>query len=134
MIIETASMEPSSNKVNIVSSNAAAPTDNLLSGVYFCSAIDLLNWWDGTSKDHNVYTLNDPTTMRVLAVENGDLVLKKSTEKYIPANSFYLKVSADCADVVKFVDSATFDATTEPDPPTGIASVTADKNAVSARL
>ena len=70
--------------------------------------------------------------MRVLAVEDGDLVLKKSTEKYIPANSFYLKVSADCADVVKFVDSATFDATTEPDPSTGIASVTADKNAVSA--
>lgn len=132
MIIETASMDPSSNKVNIVSSNAAAPTDNLLSGVYFCSAVDLLNWWDGTSKDHNVYTLNDPTTMRVLAVEDGDLVLKKSTEKYIPANSFYLKVNADCADVVKFVDSATFDATTEPDPPTGIASVTADKNAVSA--
>lgn len=131
MIIETSSAEPAENKIDIVDETGNTPSGNLLTGVYFCSARDLLPWYDQPAMDHDVYTLNDSTTMRVLGVEDGELVLKKSKSKYIPANSFYLKVSADAADVIKFVDDATFDATVEPDPTTGIESVNAASDKAS---
>lgn len=110
MIIETTSESPSSNKINVVD-GGAMPSGNKLTGVYFCSAKDMLAWYDQPAKDHDVYTLNDPSTMRVLGVNNGQLVLKKSTEKYISANSFYLKVSSTCPDVIRLLSPSEFTTT-----------------------
>lgn len=121
MIIEASSTEPANNKVDIVD-GGTAPTDNKLTGVYFCSAKELLPSYDWPGAHHeDVYTLNDPETMRLLSVEDGQLVLKKSASKFIPANSFYLKVSSNCPDVLKLVDAETF-ASAE-DTPTGISAV-----------
>lgn len=128
MIIEVSSSEPVNNKVDVVDGNGTAPKDNLLKGVYFCSAKELLPDYDQPGPHHNdVYTLNDSKTMRLLGVENGQLVLKKSSSKFIPANSFYLPVNDYCADVVRLVDAEEFAATQEPDPTTGIESVSVDK-------
>lgn len=130
MIIETASAEPTDNRVDVEDGAVSAPAGNLLKGVYFCSARDLLPWYDQPGYDHDRYTLNDSNTMRLLGVENGELVLKKSSIKYIPANSFYLKVGKNCADVIRLVDAATFDSTVEPDDPvTAIDNVVAEKKA-----
>lgn len=107
MIIETASASPADNRVNVVD-GGTAPAGNLLTGVYFCSARELLPSYDRPAKDHDVYTLNDPATMRLLGEEGGQLVLKKSDSKYIPANSFYLTVSDDCPDVLRLVEAGEF--------------------------
>lgn len=107
MIIETSGASPSDNRVNIVD-GGTAPAGNLLHGVYFCSAAELLPRYDRPTKDHEAYTLNNPATMRLLGEENGRLVLKKSTAKYIPANSFYLSVSEDCPDVLRLVGADEF--------------------------
>lgn len=123
MIIETAYTEPSLNKVDIVDGNGTAPAGNKLTGVYFCSVKELLPWYDQPGPNHNdVYTLNDSNTMRLLGVDNGQLVLKKANAKYVPANSFYLKVSSKCPDVLKLVDAQAF-ADAEDIVPTGITSV-----------
>lgn len=108
MIIEATSIEPANNKINIVDDRGNTPSDNKLSGVYFCATNDLLNWWDYPSGDHEVYTINDSATMRLLDVENGQLVLKKSKVKYLPANSFYLKVSKSCPDVLRLLSAEEF--------------------------
>lgn len=105
MIIETTGATPADNKVNVIDGTATVPADNLLTGVYFCSARELLAWWDQPGKDHEVYTLNDPETMRVLGIDHGHLALVKSTAKYIPANSFYLKVESSCPDVLRLLNA-----------------------------
>ena len=125
MIIETSSSEPANNKVDVVDGDGTAPAGNLLQGVYFCSVKEILPYYDDPGAHHeDVYTSYDPSTMRLLGVDNDRLVLRKSSTRYVPANSFYLPVPADCADVVRIVDAAEFAATVEPDPqPTGIESV-----------
>lgn len=121
MIIETSNADPTNNRVN-VTDGGNVPNDNKLTGVYFCSAKELLPSYDQPGAHHeDVYTLNDPSTMRLLAVDNGQLVLKKSSAKFIPANSFYLKVSSSCPDVVRLLNVEDFT--------TGITSITSDKPA-----
>lgn len=120
VIIECTSEQPTDNKLKVEKDNPAALQDNKMEGVYFCLG----------SRDiaHYNSTAFDKSTMRTLAVaEDGSLVLNDedtnmtsvlirigtsrpysySTIKAIPRNTGYLKVSASCPSVLKFVDETT---------------------------
>lgn len=120
VIIECTSQEAVDNKIKVEMTNPAAIKDNKMTGVYFCLG----------SRDvaHYNSTQFDAKTMRTLAVaEDGSLVLNDEdtymtstiikvgdkrpysypTIKAIPRNTGYLKVSASCPKVLKFVDATT---------------------------
>lgn len=103
MIISCSSPDATNNRVDLLTSTTSKVTGNLLTGVYFCSTNNLLPTYDQFTGSHENYVLNDPSTMRLLAVENGELVLKKSTATYIPANTFYMKVTAGSPDVYRLL-------------------------------
>jgi len=100
MIIKSNSDNPSDNRVNLLTSSVTAPSDNLLTGVYFCSVPSQFVWYDQIY-NHDNYVENNPATMRVLQVQDGALVLKKVDWKYIPRNSFYMSVSTSAPDVYR---------------------------------
>ena len=120
VIIECTSQEVVDNKIKVEMTNPAAIKDNKMTGVYFCLG----------SRDvaHYNSTKFDASSMRTLAVaEDGSLVLNDEdanmtstiikvgdkrpysypTIKAIPRNTGYLKVSASCPKVLKFVDATT---------------------------
>ena len=103
MIIKTTTQDPSQNRVNVLTTSSASVSGNLLKGVYFCSTDNLLPWYDQLAGNHENYVLNNPATMRVFAVDNGELVLKKVTWKYIPRNSFYMQVPSTAPDVYRLL-------------------------------
>ena len=87
MIVKCSSSNPSDNRLDIHTSTATLPNDNLLKGVYFC------NVKRQATNPHNDFVLNNPETMRVLGVlSDGAIGLKVSDEKYIAKNTCYLEV------------------------------------------
>ena len=103
MIIRSTTSDPSLNRINLLTSSSATVSGNLLTGVYFCSSDNLLPFYDQLAMNHENYVLNNPSTMRVLDVLNGELVLRKVDWKYIPRNSFYMTVAAGSPDVYKLL-------------------------------
>ncbi|MBM6993344.1 MAG: hypothetical protein I3J02_08805 [Prevotella sp.] len=103
MIIKSASTDPSQNRIDLLESSSAAVSGNLLTGVYFCSSDNLLEWYDQLAGNHENYVLNDSSTMRVLGIDNGALVLKKVSWTYIPRNSFYMTVPVGSSDVYQLL-------------------------------
>ena len=120
VIIECGSENPAENKLKPELTNPTAVKDNILKGVYFCVGLRLTA--------HYTSTLFEPTTMRLLSVdENGSLVLnndesnayttllrkgtrpsfKYSYIKAIPHNTAYLPVSANCPKSLKLVKETT---------------------------
>ena len=98
ILVKCSSANPSNNRLDIHTSTATAPTDNLLTGVYFCNVKRQL------TNPHNDYVRNDPETMRVLGVlSDGTIGMKKSEEKYIAKNTGYLKVSPDTPDELRLI-------------------------------
>ena len=101
VIVECAGSTAADNKMNLLTSASALPS-NALTGVYF-------DWNNEGWVNEVVY---DPATMRVLGqCSDGSLgFITSSTLKTIPANSAYLKVAAGSPAEYKCVDSATFTA------------------------
>lgn len=120
VIIECGSKNPAENKIKPELTNPTAVKDNIMKGVYFCVGLKLTA--------HYTSTLFEPTTMRLLSVdENGSLVLnndelnaytamirtgtrpsfKYSYIKAIPHNTAYLPVSANCPKSLKLVKETT---------------------------
>ncbi|MBO7137051.1 MAG: dockerin type I repeat-containing protein [Bacteroidaceae bacterium] len=121
VIIECASTNPSDNRIELLNSTSVKVTDNKLSGVYFCNG-------ERPEKSVDAYTKFDASTMRVLTVADGKLIMTNDapnrlkrihtiidwlTEREgdidcIPANTSYLKVSAGTPAVLNLlVDSGT---------------------------
>ena len=119
VIIEMSSKECVNNKLDLkdYTSNNNAPSDNLLSGVYFSYAAHRVEMSDGSW--HVSYTEYDSATMRVLSVKDNKLVYvnagtdtelldyvqnaidvdNKTYAKYmLKANQSYLTVPAGTAD------------------------------------
>lgn len=87
IIVKCSSSNPSNNRLDIHTSTAVLPKDNLLKGVYFCSVKRQ------ATNPHNDFVLNNPETMRVIGVlSDGTIGLKVSDEKYIAKNTCYLEV------------------------------------------
>ncbi len=98
VIIECSSNDPYSNKLNLLTSTATPPSDNLLNGVYFRNP----------STIHYNEVANNTTTMRVLGrLSDGSLGFVKSMESFMPANKAYLTVS-DNYDSYKFVSNSEY--------------------------
>lgn len=117
-LIECSSTEASKNVITPVVSSVAAPSDNVAKGVYFCLGDD----WT----DHYNATQFDATTMRVLGNDAaGKLTANNSTDhltevmikemadktnhktiEAIPANSWYLKVSANAPSELTLLSSS----------------------------
>lgn len=120
VIIECGSKNPAENKLKPEMTNTTTIKDNVMKGVYFCVGL--------RETAHYTSTLFEPTTMRLLSVdENGSLVLnndesnaytvmirkgtrpsfKYSYIKAIPHNTAYLPVSANCPKSLKLVKETT---------------------------
>ena len=93
VIIECPSAQPTSNRLELVVSNAKAPTDNLLGGVLFCN--------EERPNSSDALTAFNKQTMRLLGrTSSGKLgFISTSTQlhsfkgtEYLPANQAYLKV------------------------------------------
>ena len=93
VIIECPSAQPTSNRLELVVSNAKAPTDNLLAGVLFCN--------EERPNSSDALTAFNKQTMRLLGrTSSGKLgFISTSTQlhsfkgtEYLPANQAYLKV------------------------------------------
>lgn len=98
IIAKCSSASPSNNRLDIHTSSAKCPTDNLLQGVYFCRIERQ------TTNPHHDVVANDPATMRVLGVlSDGSIGMKKYSGKYIPQNTAYLKVASDTPDELKLM-------------------------------
>lgn len=101
MLIKCATNNPATNKLDIVDKSTTAPKDNLLGGVYFCNR----------TKAHRNLTAYDANTMRVLGLNAaGELVFKKVSLDYLPANKAYLKVPAGSPDEIKVVSPEEYEA------------------------
>ena len=123
VLIECASANPSSNRIELLASSSVKVTDNLLGGVYFCNG-------KRPEKSVDAYTAFDAEKMRVFSVVDGQLVLTNNAEarlseiktvdystynmikvKCLPANTSYLKADAETpAEVPVFVDGNVPDA------------------------
>ena len=96
LIVKCSSDKPADNKLNLLTSTASAPSDNLLKGQYFCNP--------DAGKHTNVLAYN-ASTMRVLGkASDGSLAfVVQSGLKYIPANTAYLTVAANTAKTLKIM-------------------------------
>ena len=108
--VKCASNQPTNNRLDILTTEAAPVTDNQLFGVYFCSTPDDVK---ATNKKHIACTEYDPTTMRVLGkMNNGSLGFVKAPDsslrlengkKYLPHNTAYLVVPKTAPAELKLV-------------------------------
>lgn len=134
VIVECSSTDYSDNRLEIVSSSASSPSDNLLGGVYFHSY---------KAKHVNI-TMYDSSTMRVLGLlSDGSLGFYKADESEFtytysaetgsfPANYAYLNVSSSDADELTLTDLTTgiksiSNDDAQPIAPTGIYTMTGVK-------
>ena len=114
VIIECSSDEPANNKLNIFASDATAPTNNMLKGVYFCN----------TTIKHKNLTPYNAETMRVLGkMSDGSLGFVTASIENLPANKSYLSVSAHLPAEIKLLTAKDFSA--------GVSGVGADRKAVT---
>lgn len=94
---------PAENRLDIVSSTLAAPTDNLLRGAYFNIA---------NGKVHVNRVAYDPETMRVLGVcSDGTPGFVTADLDFIPANQMYLLVPKGTPAELRLVDDDHVDET-----------------------
>lgn len=101
LIISCASESPADNKLNLIASNAKAPSGNLLGGVYF----------NNPAKSHYNQVAYDPATMRVLGVtKDGSIGFVTADIDYLPANKAYLKVPAGSPEELRMVTEDEFTA------------------------
>ncbi len=102
IIVKCSSTKAANNKLNLSASTAAAPSDNMLKGVYFCNP--------DAGKHTNVLNYS-ATTMRVLgrAADGSLAFVKQSGLKYVAANSSYITVSVGAPDEMKVVTQAQYD-------------------------
>ncbi|MBO5976961.1 MAG: Ig-like domain-containing protein [Bacteroidales bacterium] len=101
VLIKCAGANPADNKIDIKANSGKVAGDNQLGGVYFCN----------TSKAHRNVKAYDANTMRVLGVNAaGELVFKKVSLDYLPANKAYLKVPAGSPDEIKVVSYEEYEA------------------------
>lgn len=116
VIIECGSAISSNNRIELLDKTSAKVTDNKLSGVYFCNG-------ERPEQSRDAYTKFDASTMRVLTVADGKLIMTNdatdrlnemsiiidwNTEEEIdvnciPANTSYLKVDAGTPAVLDIV-------------------------------
>ena len=115
VIIECSSANTSDNRLELLNSSSAQVTDNKLSGVYFCNG-------DRPEESVDAYTEFNASTMRVLTVSNGKLVMTNNAPDRlkeieavdwtteddidvtcIPANTSYLKLPASSPAVLDIV-------------------------------
>lgn len=104
------SESPTGNRLDIAKNEVAKPTDNILSGTYFCI--------DNGESFHKDYVAYDPETMRVLGVcgdgrvgfvkrPKSDLMCKytmfQPEVSAIPANTAYLKVTPGTPDELPLI-------------------------------
>ena len=101
MIIECSAAEPTGNRLDLLTSSPAVPSDDILTGTYFN------NSWP-TSHINRVE--NDPATIRLLGVtSDGKLgFVAKPDVDYVPANTAYLKVAPGTADELRLVTEEEF--------------------------
>ncbi|MEY8606135.1 hypothetical protein [Muribaculum intestinale] len=119
MLMECTGATPSDNRLTIGGTASADVDGNLLTGVYFNNTHSTRHW--------NVVEY-DAATMRVLGLDASGkpaFITAGSDLKYIPANTAYIKVSADADAELRLVSEEEFDSSSAID---GIA---ADDNAVS---
>lgn len=111
MIIECSSSEPTNNRLDLLTSSPAVPSDDILTGTYFN------NSWP-TSHINRV--ANDPATIRLLGVTStGKLgFVTKTDVDYVPANTAYLKVTPGTAAELRLVSEDEFTA--------GVSEITVD--------
>ncbi len=101
VLIKCAGANPADNKIDIKANSGKVAGDNQLGGVYFCN----------TSKAHRNVKAYDANTMRVLGMNAaGELVFKKASLDYLPANKAYLKVPAGSPDEIKVVSYEEYEA------------------------
>lgn len=112
VLIECSSTEATNNRLNLLASSFAAPTDNLLRGVYFCN--------NKRPKSQDALTQFDASTMRVLGtMSDGRLgfvtqsssnlkTFPKKEGSYIPANQAYLSVAAGTPEELRIVTEAEY--------------------------
>ena len=123
VLIECATADPSTNRIELLASSSAKVTGNLLGGVYFCNG-------KRPQESVDAYTAFDAEKMRVFSVVDGQLVVTNNADarlneiktvdyatynmikvKSLPANMSYLKADADTpAEVPVFVDGNVPDA------------------------
>lgn len=110
VIIACAGSADSDNRLNIEMQNTAAPSGNLLQGVYFeNSEVDFI---DGNeSAFHFNATKYDPNTMRLLGTTTeGKLGFVKADVTYIPKNRAYLTVPAGAPDEITLLTQDEYNA------------------------
>ena len=103
VIVKCSANVPSQNRLNVGAKVTGSASGNLLNGVYFCNDVE--------SKDHRNVVDYDAKTMRVLgtAADGSLAFVTSSTLKYIPANTAYIKVSADAPAELKVYTQAEYD-------------------------
>ena len=101
VLIKCAGANSADNKIDIKANSGKVASDNQLGGVYFCNR----------TKAHRNLTAYDANTMRVLGLNAaGELVFKKVSLDYLPANKAYLKVPAGSPDEIKVVSPEEYEA------------------------
>lgn len=114
VIVECSSDQPTNNRITPSITEMAALNGNMMQGVYF-------NVWN-IMTGHKNRTEYNQNSMRVIGTcANGRIgFVKSATLDYIPANSCYLPVSANCVDELVLV--------TEEEYTSGISEATTDGN------
>jgi len=101
VIIASSTNDPSTNRLDIHTSEAQPSGDNLLQGVYF----------DIEKGSHANRVAYDAKTMRVFGqLSDGSLGFKTSDKTYIPANTAYLPVVEGAAEELKVMTEAEYEA------------------------
>ena len=119
--VKCASNKPSDNRLNILTGEVPAVSNNKLTGVYFCSTP---NDAAPTNKNHIDALEYNPSTMRLLGkTKDGELGFIKAPDsslrvekgkKYIPANTAYLIVDASAPDELTLMSKEKYDESSTP--------------------
>lgn len=118
LIIECCSDQPTNNRLNLLTDEVQAPSDNSLTGVYFNTPLPY---------GHVNQVANDPATMRLLGLTSeGKLgMVAKPEVDFVPANAVYLSVPEGTASELRFVSEDEFTA--------GINDITVDEPVSAAK-
>ncbi len=111
VLIECSSTQATNNRLELLASSGAAPSDNQLRGVYFCN--------NKRPKSQDALTAFDANTMRVLGItadgqlgfvsESANLkTFSKKTGSFLPANQAYLPVSEGTPTELRVVTEAEY--------------------------
>lgn len=79
VIVECASADPSSNRLEVLTSQPASLNSNKLTGIYYCKENPKKN-------STEAYKAFDASTMRVLTLSNGKLVFNNDKAKLLKSN------------------------------------------------